>query len=100
MANTRNTHSGAARTDETATAQKLGGYVFSEDSEYDLRTISEAMQGIAILVDQNEQGRDAPDMPADYMAAIFRTLAKATDTVRTAAMVTKGEALVRSRNLH
>lgn len=64
------------------TATLTGGYVLTETAEYRLRTISDAMLGIAQLTEGDEPGGDLPQVPPGQMAAIFRVMADATDSIR------------------
>jgi hypothetical protein len=67
---------------EPITATLPGGYVLTETAEYRLRTISDAMLGIAHLTEGDQPGRDLPEVPPGQIAAIFRVMAQATDSVR------------------
>ena len=75
------------------------GYVLSEDAEYKLRTIADALRGIASLT-EGDTRRDLPEMPAGELAAIFRALGEATDNIRNSAAFALADVPVKPRELH
>lgn len=85
------------RKDEPIPFTLMRGYVLSEDAEFRLRTIAEAMRGIAALTEGERMHQVAPEMPAGQLAAIFLALGEATDNVRRSAGFTQETVRVRER---
>lgn len=67
------------------TRPHYNGYLLTEDAEYLLADLANAMRGIAHLTEGDLRGREMPEMPAQWMAAIFRALADSADSIRTSA---------------
>ena len=79
--------------------QRIRGYILSETAEYKLRTISDALAGIAMLT-EGEAGNEMPEMPSSHLAAIFRLIGEATDNIRNSAEFAVGEGQVVPRTLN
>lgn len=68
-----------------AASPRASGYLLTEDAEYRLADLADAMRGIAHLTEGDERGREMPEMPAAWVAAIFRALADSADSIRASA---------------
>lgn len=78
----------------------MTGFVMSEDADFRLGTMASAMRGIARLIEGDESGREVPELPAEDLAAIFRTMAEAAGAIRAGTAHTLNEVPVRPRDLH
>ena len=77
-----------------------GGYLISEDADYKMGIIADAMRGIATLCETDKPGHELPEMPARWMASIFLMAAEATDNIRNSAAFTTDEVSVLPRKLN
>lgn len=78
----------------------MRGYVLSEAAEYKLRTVADAMRGIAALTEGDSGGQLTETINATELAAIFRLISEATDNIRNTAAFTHEPAKVRPRVLN
>lgn len=78
----------------------IHGYVLSEAAEYKLRTIADAMRGIATLT-EGDAGNAMPEgVTSGELAAIFRVIGEAADNIRNSAAFAIGEGRVMPRSLN
>lgn len=97
MADPDVTESPRARASRLAKPATMRGFVMSEGADFKLATHARAMRGIATLIETDLPGHVMPDIAPDDLAAIFYTLAEATESIRAATAYALADVPVRPR---